>query len=83
MMAQCMLAIITLEQIQQLLQRLWDPVEFRSEYGLRSLSKYHEAHPYVFGEHVVRYSPGNPWKNQRREFQLARSALVPDGLYDD
>ena len=52
------LAIITLEQIQQLLQRLWDPVEFRSEYGLRSLSKHHEAHPYVFGEHVVRYSPG-------------------------
>jgi hypothetical protein len=52
------LAIITLEQIQQLLQRLWDPEEFRSEYGLRSLSKYHEAHPYVFGEHVVCYSPG-------------------------
>ena len=52
------LAIITLEQIQQLLQRLWDPAEFRSEYGLRSLSKHHEAHPYVFGEHVVRYSPG-------------------------
>ena len=52
------LAIITLEQIQQLLQRLWDPAEFRSEYGLRSLSKHHETHPYVFGEHVVRYSPG-------------------------
>ena len=52
------LAIITLEQMQQLLQRIWDPERFRSEYGLRSLSKYHEAHPYVFGEHVVRYSPG-------------------------
>jgi hypothetical protein len=44
--------------MQQLLQRLWDPARFRSEYGLRSLSKYHEAHPYVFGEHVVRYTPG-------------------------
>ena len=52
------LAIITMEQIQQLLQRLWDPAEFRSDYGLRSLSKYHEAHPYVYGEHMVRYSPG-------------------------
>jgi hypothetical protein len=52
------LAIITLEQIQQLLQRLWDPAEFRAQYGLRSLSKHHEAHPYVFGERVVRYTPG-------------------------
>jgi hypothetical protein len=52
------LAIITLEQIRQLLQRLWDPAEFRSAYGLRSLSKYHETQPYVFGEHVMRYSPG-------------------------
>ena len=34
------------------------PDALRSEYGLRSLSKCHEAQPYVFGEHVVRYSPG-------------------------
>ena len=44
--------------MRRLLQCLWDPTEFRSDYGLRSLSKYHEAHPYVFGEHVVRYRPG-------------------------
>ncbi len=51
------LAIINPEQMRQLLRCIWDPEEFRSEYGLRSLSKHHEAHPYIFGEHVVRYSP--------------------------
>ncbi|MGE3538977.1 MAG: glucosidase [Candidatus Tectimicrobiota bacterium] len=51
------LAIINPEQMRQLLRCIWDPAEFRSDYGLRSLSKHHEAHPYVFGEHVVRYSP--------------------------
>jgi hypothetical protein len=44
--------------MRQILQCIWDPGEFRSDYGLRSLSKHHEAHPYVFGERVVRYSPG-------------------------
>ena len=48
------LAIINPEQMRQLLGCIWDPTEFRSDYGLRSLSKEHEAHPYVFGEHVVR-----------------------------
>ncbi len=51
------LAIINPEQMRRLLSCIWDPSEFRSDYGLRSLSKHHEAHPYTFGEHVVRYSP--------------------------
>ena len=52
------LAILTPEQLSKLLFCLWDPAEFRSEYGLRSLSKYHEVRPYICGEHVVRYEPG-------------------------
>ena len=52
------LALINPEQMCRLLQRVSEPAEFRSEYGLRSLSKHHVAAPYVFGEHVVRYSPG-------------------------
>jgi len=52
------LAIIAPEQLHQLLHCVWDAQEFRSDYGLRSLSKRHEQHPFVFGEHVVRYSPG-------------------------
>jgi hypothetical protein len=52
------LALLDTDQMRQVLQCIWDPAEFRSDYGLRSLSKHHEAHPYVFGERVVRYSPG-------------------------
>ena len=34
-----------------------DPAEFRSDYGMRSLSKYHEEHPFAFGQSEVRYEP--------------------------
>jgi hypothetical protein len=52
------LALLNPEQMRQLLQCIWDPSEFRSAYGLRSLSQYHKAHPFVFGDRLVRYSPG-------------------------
>ena len=42
---------------ERLLQRLWDPDEFLSPYGIRSLSKYHEAQPFRFGGSEVRYEP--------------------------
>ncbi len=45
-----------------LLRRMLNPQEFLSDYGVRSLSKYHESHPYVLTEngnnHVVNYEPG-------------------------
>jgi hypothetical protein len=44
-----------------LLRRMLDPEEFLSDYGVRSVSKYHQAHPYrltVRGEEkVVGYEP--------------------------
>src|SRR5690606_31976697 len=46
-------------QLQRVLTRVWDPDEFRSEFGLRSMSKYHEQHPFRFGENEVCYEPGN------------------------
>src|SRR5687767_9331176 len=43
--------------MKHLLERIWDPAEFRSDYGLRSLSKYHEEHPFSFGSSKVGYEP--------------------------
>jgi hypothetical protein len=51
------LALINESQLRRLLARLWDPTEFRSPYGIRSLSKHHAANPYVFGKAEVRYEP--------------------------
>jgi hypothetical protein len=52
------LAIMNPEQMRNLLKRVWDPTEFRSDYGLRSLSKYHAQHPFRFGDTSVGYEPG-------------------------
>jgi hypothetical protein len=51
------LSLVSEEQLRRVLQRVWDPREFRSPYGLRSLSKYHEKRPFVFGQRVVSYEP--------------------------
>jgi hypothetical protein len=51
------LAIVNPEQMRGLLERVWDPSEFRSDYGLRSLSKFHERHPFRFGDAQVGYEP--------------------------
>ena len=51
------LAIVNEEQVKRLLERVCDPSEFLSEWGLRSLSKVHEQAPFVFGAGEVRYEP--------------------------
>lgn len=38
-------------RLEHLLKRLLDAGEFLSDFGIRSLSKYHEKHPYVFVHH--------------------------------
>ncbi|MDQ4078908.1 MAG: glucosidase [Chloroflexota bacterium] len=57
-----LLALVRDGQLRRVLQRLLDPAEFLSPYGIRSLSKYHEAHPYIFRlagtEHEIGYEPG-------------------------
>jgi hypothetical protein len=52
------LSIADPSQFKRLLQRIWDPAEFLSPYGIRSLSKYHEQHPFQFGNRSMGYEPG-------------------------
>jgi hypothetical protein len=52
------LSIADPNQFKRLLQRIWDPEEFLSPYGIRSLSKYHQHHPFQFGERSLGYEAG-------------------------
>ncbi len=51
------LAVVDQNQLQHILMRIVDPNEFRSPYGMRSLSKFHEKNPFVFGGASVTYEP--------------------------
>jgi hypothetical protein len=42
------LALVTPERLRRILSRMLDEQEFLSPYGIRSISKFHEQHPYVF-----------------------------------
>lgn len=57
-----MLSLLRLHRLKCILRRMLDPEEFLSNYGIRSLSKYHEKHPYVYyfkdRAYVVEYLPG-------------------------
>ena len=52
------LTIVNQEQLRRVLDRLLSPEEFLSNYGIRSMSKYHQQHPFIFGSSEVRYDPG-------------------------
>ncbi len=51
------LAVVDQTQLRHLLARVVDPDEFLSPYGIRSLSKAHQQHPFIFGNSSVRYEP--------------------------
>jgi hypothetical protein len=51
------LTIVNQEQLIRLLARVWDPEEFLSDYGIRSLSKFHEKHPFIYDGQSVGYEP--------------------------
>ena len=51
------LTIVDEHQLRRILERLVSPDEFLSRFGIRSLSKYHECHPFRFGNSEVRYDP--------------------------
>ena len=53
------LSLVPKDRLQPLLAHIFDPEEFLSEFGIRSMSRFHAAHPYMLdlnGEkHEVRY----------------------------
>jgi hypothetical protein len=51
------LSIVDRRQLGRIIDRLGNPDEFLSNHGVRSLSKYHREHPFVFGQNQVRYEP--------------------------
>jgi hypothetical protein len=51
------LTIVNSDQLARMMKRLWDEGEFLSPYGVRSLSKYHEAHPFEIDGQSVGYEP--------------------------
>ena len=56
-----LLAITTRDQLPRVLRYLLDQGEFLSPYGIRALSQFHRAHPYILAvngtEHRVDYEP--------------------------
>ena len=51
-----LLSIVTCRQVERVLRYMLDEDEFLSPHGIRSLSRYHEDHPYVLNVHGVDHS---------------------------
>lgn len=58
-----LMSIVTKDQLISILKYMLDEEEFLSPYGIRSVSKYHEKHPYIFQadgqQYEVKYVPGD------------------------
>ncbi len=50
--------LLSATETKRFLEHIWSPDEFRSEFGLRSLSKYHETNPGRLQDAILSYEPG-------------------------
>jgi len=48
-------ALVNQERLRRILSKMLDENEFLSPYGIRSLSRFHEKHPYLFHVHGQEY----------------------------
>lgn len=57
-----LLSLLRGHRMKMVLKRVFDETEFLSDYGIRSMSKYHEEHPFNFNLHgenlSAKYVPG-------------------------
>ena len=57
-----LLSVLRTHRLTAVLTRMLDETEFLSDHGIRSVSKYHDQHPYVFQQDgrvfELRYEPG-------------------------
>ncbi len=81
-------SLINENQIKKTLSKAFDPAEFLSDYGLRSISKYHEKNPLLFGSSIVRYEPAESLEkikggnsNWRGPIWIPTNYLFLDSLY--
>jgi len=62
-----LMAIVDDQELRSILRFMLDENEFLSPYGIRSISKVHEQHPYVLEvdghQHAVHYDPGESTSN--------------------
>jgi hypothetical protein len=64
-----LLSLLRTHRLTKLLQYMLDETEFLSDYGLRAVSKVHEAHPYVLNFHGSSFSLiYEPAESINREF---------------
>ncbi len=76
-----LLTIVDTDQLAHLLRHIHDDDEFLSRYGMRSLSKQHEASSVrARRPRPSATSPPSPREAQGRQLQLARPDLVPDDV---
>jgi hypothetical protein len=51
------LTIVDQDQLARLMARVWDEAEFLSPFGIRSLSRFHQEHPFELDGRIVGYEP--------------------------
>ena len=81
-----LVAILRGHRMNSILKRMLDESEFLSAHGVRSLSRYHLEHPYVFeqGDRALRGGLRARQVTERdvwRQFKLARARVVPWELH--